>query len=77
MESVFKDLRVIPKADLERIMEKIAALSRNPRPAGSEKLTGQDRYRIRQGDYRIVYSIEDDSLLVFVVKVGHRRSIYR
>ena len=76
-ESVFMDLRVIPKVDLEMIMEEISALARNPRPSGAEKLTEQDRYRIRQGDYRVVYSIEDESLRVCVVKVGRRSSIYR
>jgi len=76
-ESVHKDLRAIPKADLARILERISALAQDPRPAGCEKLTGEDRYRVRQGDYRIVYSIHDDRLEVWVVKVGHRRDVYR
>jgi mRNA interferase RelE/StbE len=76
-ESVHKDLWTIPKADLARILERISELADDPRPAGCEKLTGEDRYRVRQGDYRIVYSIEDDRLEVWVVKVGHRRGIYR
>jgi len=76
-ESVRKDLESIPKADLRRIMERIGDLAENPRPPGCEKLTGQERYRIRQGNYRIVYSIQDGDLTVWVVKVGHRREVYR
>jgi mRNA interferase RelE/StbE len=76
-ESVHKDLREIPKADLARILERISALAEDPRPAGCEKLTGVHRYRVRQGDYRVVYSIHDDRLQVWVVKVGHRRDVYR
>lgn len=75
--SALKDLNLIPKADLKRIMERIGALAQNPRPLGSEKLSGQERYRIRQGNYRIVYSIEDLKLTVWVVKVAHRREVYR
>ena len=76
-ESVHKDLRTIPKGDLARILERISVLAEDPRPAGCEKLTGGERYRVRQGDYRIVYSIQDDRLEVWVVKVGHRRDVYR
>ena len=75
-KSVEKDLKIIPKRDLSRILEKIASLQVDPRPVGSEKLTGQERYRLRQGKYRIVYSIQDYELTVWVVKVGHRRDIY-
>ena len=76
-ESVRKDLESIPKSDLQRIMERIASLADNPRPPGSEKLSGQEKYRVRQGNYRIIYSIEDSRLIVMVVKVGHRREVYR
>ena len=75
-KSVEKDLKIISKRDLSRILEKIASLQVDPRPVGSEKLTGQERYRLRQGKYRIVYSIQDYELTVWVVKVGHRRDIY-
>ena len=75
-KSVEKDLKIIPKRDLSRILQKIASLQVDPRPIGSEKLTGQERYRLRQGTYRIVYSIQDYELTVWVVKVGHRRDIY-
>ena len=70
--SAVKDLDPIPKKDLQRIIKRIESLAENPRPLGCEKLTGQDRYRIRQGNYRIVYSIQDKDLTVWVVKVGHR-----
>ena len=76
-ESVYKDLKKILKADLRKILSRIKKLSEDPRPAGCEKLTGQERYRLRQGRYRIVYSIQDDKLTIWVVKVGHRKDIYR
>ena len=76
-ESVSKDLKKIPKKDVIRILSAIRALAENPRPAQSKKLSGQDRYRLRQGNYRILYSIEDDMLIVCVVKVGDRRDVYR
>ncbi|HAD04602.1 MAG TPA: type II toxin-antitoxin system mRNA interferase toxin, RelE/StbE family [Desulfuromonas sp.] len=76
-ESVRKDIENIPRKDLQRIMERIGALADEPRPPGSEKLSGQERYRVRQGQYRIVYSIADAELTVWVVKVGHRREVYR
>ena len=76
-ESARKELETIPKRDLQRIMERVAGLSDDPRPHGSEKLSGQERYRIRQGNYRIVYSIQDIGLTVWVVKIGHRREVCR
>jgi mRNA interferase RelE/StbE len=76
-KSVQKDFETIPKKDLKKILNRIEALAENPRLPGCEKLTGQDRYRLRQGRYRIVYSIQDDELTVWVVKVGSRKHIYR
>jgi mRNA interferase RelE/StbE len=76
-KSVQKDLSAIPKKDLKKILNRIQSLAENPRPPGCEKLTGQERYRLRQGRYRILYSIQDDELTVWVVKVGHRKNIYR
>ncbi len=75
--SVEKDFRAIPKKDLRRIISRIEALSKDPRPPGHEKLTGQERYRVRQGLYRIIYSIQNKELTVWIVKVGHRKDIYR
>jgi mRNA interferase RelE/StbE len=76
-KSVEKDFKAIPKNDLKKIIKRIGALAEDPRPQGCEKLTGQGRYRLRQGKYRIVYSIQDNKLTVLVVKVGHRKDIYR
>ena len=76
-KSVQKDFDAIPKKALRRILNRIEALAEDSRPSGCEKLTGQERYRLRQGRYRIVYSIQDDELTVWVVKVGHRKHIYR
>jgi mRNA interferase RelE/StbE len=76
-EAVEKDFTAVPKKDLVKILRRIDALSKNPRPLGCEKLTGQERYRVRQGRYRIVYSIQDEVLTVWIVKVGHRKDVYR
>jgi mRNA interferase RelE/StbE len=76
-KSVEKDFRSIPKNDLKKILDRIEALAEDPRPQGCEKLTGQPKYRLRQGRYRILYSIQDDELTIWVVKVGHRKDIYR
>ena len=72
-----KDFSGIPKKVVKRILNRIRTLEENPRPPDCEKLTGQERYRLRQGRYRIVYSIRDDELTVCVVKIGHRKDIYR
>ena len=76
-KSVAKDLRVVSKKDVSRILKRIDALADNPRAEGCIKLSSQDRYRARQGLYRIVYEIREDVLVVTVVKVGHRSSVYR
>jgi mRNA interferase RelE/StbE len=76
-ESVEKDFITIPKKEIEKILHRIEMLAENPRPSGCEKLTGQERYRVRQGRYRIVYSIQDKELTVWVVKVGHRKDVYK
>lgn len=76
--SATKELLAIPaKKDRQRIVRRIEALADDPRPPGCEKLSGYDRYRIRQGNYRIIYGIEDDELVVFIIKIGHRRDVYR
>ena len=76
--SAVKEIEAIsPKKDRQRLVGRISKLADNPRPPGCEKLSGQEKYRIRQGRYRIVYSIEDQDLVVYVVKVGHRKDVYR
>ncbi len=66
----------LPRKDLKRILNRIKQLAQDPRPRGSEKLDGSERYRIRQRDYRIVYSVQDEERTVWVVRIGHRRDIY-
>ncbi|WP_025674842.1 type II toxin-antitoxin system RelE family toxin [Salinivibrio socompensis] len=76
-KSVSKDLRLIPNKDVARILQRMEQLQENPRPVGSEKLSGQERYRVRQGLYRIIYEVTDELLVVTVVKVGHRKHVYK
>ena len=76
-KSAERELRAIPKEDLRRVIDRARGLVDNPRPSGSEKLSGQERYRIRQGDYRIVYAVDDEVRIVEIVKIGHRREVYR
>lgn len=75
--SAAKELARLPKKDIQRITSKIKSLSADPRPLGCEKLSAQERYRIRQGNYRIVYSIEDDKLIIYVIKIAHRSEVYK
>ena len=75
--SAVKELKKLPKKDLAKIVKRIKDLASDPRPSGCEKLTAGEKYRIRQGNYRIVYSIEDQKLIVCIVKIGHRKDIYR
>jgi mRNA interferase RelE/StbE len=76
-KSVAKDFRNIPKKDVSRILERIEVLRDDPRGEGCIKLSAQERYRVRQGVYRIVYEIRENELIVMVVKVGHRSAIYK
>lgn len=76
-KSVYKDLKKIPKNDLIKILARIENLSDDPRPTGCEKLTDQEFYRIRQGKYRIVYLIQNNELSVWIIKIAHRKSVYR
>jgi len=75
--SAGQEIEALPKQDRRRIVAKITSLSRDPRPPGCEKLSGHEQYRLRQGNYRILYEIQDLHLIVVVVKVGHRRDVYR
>ncbi|MBK5225097.1 MAG: type II toxin-antitoxin system RelE/ParE family toxin [Thermoleophilia bacterium] len=75
--SVAKDLRAIPRKDLSRILRRIRSLASDPRPSGCEKLSGAERYRLRQGVHRIIYTINDEEVCVLVVKVAHRKDAYR
>ena len=76
-QSVAKDLRSIPNQDVARILKRIERLAADSHPPGSEKLSAEDRYRVRQGAYRIVYAVNNEDMTVLVVKIGHRREVYR
>ena len=75
--SAAKEIESLPKNDRQRIIDRIQLLAKEPRPVGCTKLSGEEKYRIRQGDYRILYDIHDVELIVAVVRVGHRRDVYR
>ena len=75
--SASKEIAALPKADCQRVVAKIQLLASEPRPHGCEKLSGAEKYRIRQGNYRILYEIDDSSRLVIIVKVGNRKEVYR
>lgn len=75
--SVAKELRRLPRRDVQRIWQRIEQLGEDPRPPGAVKLSTSELYRIRQGRYRIVYEIIDQQLVIVVVRVGHRGTVYR
>jgi mRNA interferase RelE/StbE len=72
-----RELEATPRKDRSRIVARIVGLAANPRPPGSTKLSGEEKYRLRQGDYRVLYSIQDDGMTVTIIKIGHRREVYR
>ena len=76
-KSVWKDFKTIPDKNLKMILKRIESLGVNPRQPGCKKLSGLEKYRFRQGRYRILYSIQDRELTVWIVKVGHRKNVYR
>ena len=75
--SAGKELLALPARDRKRIAAKLQLLASEPRPPGTEKLSGQEKYRLRQGDYRVLYSVDDDETAVVIVKIGHHRDVYR
>ena len=75
--SAVKELEAIQLKDRKRLVAKLRRLANEPRPDGCEKLSGHDKYRVRQGDYRVLYSVDDSEQSVVVVKIGHRRDVYR
>jgi mRNA interferase RelE/StbE len=75
-KSVAKDLRSLPKSDVQKILERIDALAEDPRGSGSKKLSGQEYCRVRQGVYRIIYEILDEQVIIHVIKVAHRSRSY-
>jgi mRNA interferase RelE/StbE len=75
--SAGKELEKIGGKDQQRIIQKVRSLAIDPRPVGVKKLSGEEKYRIRQGDYRILYKIEDEIITVTVVRIAHRKDAYR
>ena len=75
--SAVKEIEALSGRDIKTVLDKIFSLADNPRPHDCQKLSGREQYRIRCGDYRILYYIEDDVLIVYIVKVGHRKDVYR
>lgn len=75
--SAIKELEALSLKDRRRVARRIQGLADQPRPPGCEKLSGQEKYRLRQGDYRILHAVDDLESTVTVVKIGHRRDVYR
>ena len=75
--SAVKDIEALPQKDRRRVVAKIQRLAANARPLGCEKLSGHELYRVRRGNYRILYTVQDAELVIVVIKVGHRREVYR
>lgn len=75
--SAAEELEALPMKERKRVATRIQRLASEPRPSGTEKLSGQERYRLRQGDYRVLYSVDDNHAAIVVVKIGHGREIYR
>lgn len=75
--SAAKELEALPARDRKRVATRIARLASDPRPPGAEKLSGHEKFRLRQGAYRVLYAIADDDTSVVIVKIGHRRDVYR
>jgi mRNA interferase RelE/StbE len=75
--SAAKEIADLPKSDCQRVVAKIQLLAGDPRPHGCEKLSGAEKYRIRQGNYRILYEVDDSTKRVIIVKIGNRKEVYR
>jgi len=75
--SAARELEGIPKKDRQRLVTRLRSLTTDPRPSGCEKLSGEDLFRIRQGKYRVLYSVGDEELVILVIRIGHRREVYR
>lgn len=75
-QSIKKDLRALPNKDVQKILSCINLLATNPFPASAKKLKGEEKYRLRQGNYRILYEVQKNLLIITVVKIGHRKDIY-
>ena len=77
VSSALKELKKLPRQKIPRVMKEIEALGANPRPHGCKKLSGEEYWRIRIGSYRVVYSIESKTLTVLIIRIGHRKDVYK
>jgi len=75
--AALRELRALPLSDQERIQTKINALAERPFPPGCKKIKGSDWFRIRVGDYRIIYNVQSQELVILIIRIGHRREVYR
>ena len=75
-KSAVKEIEHLPRRDIKIVLDKITSLAENPRPHDCKKLSAQEKYRIRSGDYRILYSIDDTILIICVMKAGYRKDVY-
>ena len=75
--SVKKDLRGIPRHDVERILKAIDSLATDPNPVNAMRLTGRDAFRLRVGKYRVIYAIDNEEVVILIIKIGHRGGVYR
>ena len=73
--SAAKEIAALPKSDCQRVVAKIQLLASDPRPHGCEKLSGAEKYRLRQGDYRVLYELDDSTKRVIIVKVANRKEV--
>jgi mRNA interferase RelE/StbE len=76
-KSAAKELKALPNKEIKRILQSIDKLIENPRPINSKKLSASDKYRLRVGDYRILYEIQDQILIVYIIKIAHRKEVYK
>ncbi len=77
LRGAIKQIKALPAREYKSVKAKILSLAENPRPAGSQKLKGRPGYRVRQGNYRIIYDVFDQILTVEVIRIGHRKNIYK
>lgn len=77
LRSAIKQLQALPARDYKLVKEQILSLAENPRPAGSQKLKGRPGFRVRQGNYRIIYDVFDQILTIEVIRIGHRKDVYK
>lgn len=76
-KSASKELKSLPKKEIKRILQSIDQLIENPRPINSKKLSASEKYRLRVGDYRVLYEIQDGVLIIYIIRIAHRKEVYK